>query len=108
MPRAEAGIPHNFVKGSAHFNYCRLWLSDTFLTWELCTKTGVNKLLLPSLRLQLSPRQKFPSAQFALLVGREHNEGSRRTFKRSSSAVLTYRHWIFLTAPALREELLHC
>lgn len=60
MPRAEAGIPHNFVKGSADFNYCQLWLSVTFLTWELCTKTGVNKLLFPPLQVQPNPRQKFP------------------------------------------------
>lgn len=102
MLRAEAGIPHNFVKGSANFNYCQLWLSVTFLTRELCTKTGVNKLLFPPLWLQPNPRQKFPPAQFPVLVGREHDGEGRGTFKSSSSVVFTCRDWIFLTIPALR------
>ena len=99
--------PSQFCQGSTNFNYCQSWLSATFLTWELRTKTGVNKLLFPPLWLQPDPWQKFPSAQFPALVGSKHNGKGRGTFQRSSSAVLTCRHWIFLTIPALREKLLH-
>lgn len=94
--------PSQLPEGSAHFNYCQLYLSGTFLTQELCTEIGVNKLF-PLLWHQPHPRQKCPCAQFPALV--DQGAWQEGTFKRSSSAVFTCKHWIFLTIPALRGKL---
>lgn len=99
--------PSQLPQGSAHFNYCQLWLSGTFLTPEICTKSGVNKLLIPLLWHQAHPRQKCPCAQFPALVDKGAWQGSRGTFKRSSSAVLICKLWIFPAIPAARGKLLH-
>lgn len=60
----------------------------TFLTQELCTKTGTNQLLFPPPWLQPNPMQKFHPAPFPVVLGREHSWKHRGKKRKAAQLVL--------------------
>lgn len=74
----------------------------TFLTQELCTKTGTNQLLFPPPWLQPNPMQKFHPAPFLVALGREH---SSNTEARREKQLSLSSQWIFLTIPAVSMQV---